>query len=262
MRLILDPTSLPRSAVALGMFDGVHLGHQALIRRSRALADRLGVPLSVCTFEPHPAAVLFPDRAPRRLTSPGERAALMAAQGVDTLCVHRFTREVADLPPAVFLERFTRIYRPAAVVCGFNFTFGARGKGNCGTLRAWGAETGTAVEVIPAVTLAGETVSSTRVRALLAAGDCKGAAALLGRPYAVNGTAERTEEGFLALEPRWQKALPAPGRYLCGLNWEDGQEQAEVEVTDGCPALRVHAEGRGAEWVRVAFLRRIGTDRP
>ena len=104
MRLMHNPERTEPCVLVLGMFDGVHRGHQALFLRARELAARDALPVTVCTFEPHPLAVIRPELSPERLTTPLERAQWMGLCGVDRVCVHDFTREVADREPEAFLE--------------------------------------------------------------------------------------------------------------------------------------------------------------
>ncbi len=180
MQIIQDPQRLDPCVVLLGMFDGVHLGHQALIAEGRHLADAQGCPLCACVFEPHPLEVLRPETAPKRLTTPEERAAKMARLGVDILAVNTFTPQLAALSPDAFLDSLLSVYQPEAVVCGYNFTFGCRGSGKAEDLAAFGAAHGFPVSVIPAVTVDGEPVSSSRIRALLESGRIAEARQLLG----------------------------------------------------------------------------------
>lgn len=170
MQILFDPVRTDPCVLVLGMFDGVHRGHQALLRQGRLLADAHGLPLMVCTFEPHPIAVLFPERTPPRLTTQDERAMWMAAYGVDALCVTTFTRQFAGMEPAEFVHRMAQIYSPAYVVCGFNYTFGDRGRGTADTLRALQADHGYDTVTVPEVVMEGDTISSTRIRRLLAEG--------------------------------------------------------------------------------------------
>ena len=187
MQIIQDPRRLDPCVVLLGMFDGVHLGHQALIAEGRRLADEKGCPLCACVFEPHPLEVLCPGRAPKRLTTPAERAARMESLGVDILAVNTFTPQLAALSPEDFLADLLEVYQPAAVVCGYNFTFGRRGSGKAADLTAFGAAHGFPVSVIPAVKADGEPVSSSRIRALLEAGREAEARRLLGETTAQGG---------------------------------------------------------------------------
>ena len=187
MRIMLDRAGDGPCVLVLGMFDGVHRGHQALLTAGRAMADRKGLPLYVYTFEPHPLAVLRPEIAPPRLTSASERAGLMASYGVDGLCVRSFTRETAAVAPNLFLAGLLADFMPRGVVCGYNFTFGEHGGGSARTITAWGERYGIETQVIDEVTAEGGTVSSTRIRQVLEAGDADLAARLLARHYTLTG---------------------------------------------------------------------------
>ena len=187
MQIIQDPQRLDPCVVLLGMFDGVHLGHQALIAEGRRLADAYGCPLTACVFEPHPLEVLCPSAAPKRLMTPEARAEKMARFGVDILAVNTFTPRLAAVSPANFLLSLLAVYQPLAVVCGYNFTFGSRGSGKAADLAAFGAAHGFPVSVIPAVTSGGEPVSSSRIRTLLEAGKDEEASRLLGGEPAQGG---------------------------------------------------------------------------
>ena len=116
MRIVRDPINMGSCVLVLGMFDGVHRGHQALLMAGRDLADQYGMPLHVCTFEPHPLQVLRKEAAPPLLTTLTERAQLMASFGVDALCVHTFTRKVAAQEPEDFLRQLDEVYNPHAIV--------------------------------------------------------------------------------------------------------------------------------------------------
>ncbi len=182
------PGDLPRTVVTIGNFDGMHLGHQHVVRRAREVADDLGVSDVVAvTFDPHPIAVLRPEHAPSTLSTIDERIALMGAAGVDDVLVIPFSREIAAWTPGEFIDRIlVDALHARAVVVGANFRFGNRAAGDCQTLREVGAERGFEVE---AVQLDGgpQVWSSTYVRTCLAAGDVAGAAEALGRPFAVRG---------------------------------------------------------------------------
>ena len=163
-------------SVAVGFFDGVHLGHQAILRRaSRAL-----------TFGNHPLSVLAPERAPRLIMTPGEKVAAIRACGVDEVEVVDFTPELAALSPEEFAARHFegRDGSRHRVVCGENWRFGAGGRGDAEFLRALGFE----VDVVPYAACGGERVSSSRIRKCLSAGDVEAASAMMGRPVAVEGT--------------------------------------------------------------------------
>ncbi len=181
MRICLDDTiHTQASVVALGMFDGVHLGHQALLREARRLADEHNVPMVVMTFDRHPLSLIAPDMAPPMLTAPQERMKLLETYGADIVCVSPFTKQLRDLPPEAFIQSLVDHWHPKALVVGFNYNFGMHGAGNPDTLRAQGETLGFETLVIPEVRCKGERVSSTRIRQLLAQGDTAGAEALLG----------------------------------------------------------------------------------
>ena len=168
-------------ALALGMFDGVHLGHQKLSRTAVSLARAAGVPAVVDTFDAHPLQVLFPERAPQQLLTNGQRAERISQLGVDVLVMRPFTREYAAQPPEIFLRELCAALHPVDIVVGFNYTFGSRGAGNAELLRKMADELGYRLTVIEPVTAGNEPVSSTRIRRLIAEGDLAGAEELLGK---------------------------------------------------------------------------------
>src|SRR5947199_374114 len=184
------PERLPGSVLTLGNFDGAHLGHQAIVRRAVARAREAKGLAVALTFEPHPVAVLAPGRAPLMLQTLHDRLASLAGLGVDVTVIQRFTRAFAALDPEAFVRDFLlRHLELEHVVVGYNVKFGRDRAGTSETLRALGARLGFGVEVVGPVATAGdgEQVSSTRLRALLQAGDMPRARALLGRPYALRG---------------------------------------------------------------------------
>ena len=181
------PPDLGPTAVVIGNFDGVHLGHRHVLRRAREVADERGLTLVAVTFDPHPMAVLRPEHAPTSLTSVETRAELLGECGADAVLALRFDRGVAAWTPEEFVERilFRRLHA-AAVVVGANFRFGNRAAGDVATLRETGATYGFEAEGI-ALDGGPQVWSSTYVRTCLATGDVAGAAEALGRPYAVRG---------------------------------------------------------------------------
>ena len=175
-------------AVAIGNFDGVHLGHQALVRAAGERAAASGARLAVLTFEPHPREYLEPAAAPPRLMRPFEKCAVLAGLGVERLIVLRFDARLQRQTPEEFIERvLCQGLDTRQVVVGEGFRFGSRRSGSLETLRVAGAARGFEVLTVPTVLADGERVSSTRIRAALAAGDLATAARLLGRPYALAG---------------------------------------------------------------------------
>lgn len=192
MRVVrhLRPGSRPfRSpVVALGNFDGFHLGHQTIVRRSLERAAAAGVDAVAFTFWPHPVAVLAPERAPAMLTSLACRLALLRDAGLAGAVVQRFTRAFAALEPETFVrEVLVGALGVSAVVVGYNVTFGRDRRGTPESLAELGREHGFAVEVVPPVTIGERTVSSSAIRRLLAAGEVSEAARLLGRPHTLLG---------------------------------------------------------------------------
>jgi riboflavin kinase / FMN adenylyltransferase len=178
----------PRPAVAVGNFDGVHRGHQALVASAVSAADANGGTAVVLTFDPHPARVLGREGAPTALMTLGQKAATLARLGLHALAVLPFTPEVAAATPDEFAAAVLhRALGAEAIVVGANFRFGRARAGDVGALRRLGDSLGFRVVEVPPVMVLGERVSSSRVREALARGDAQGAALLLGRPHCVEG---------------------------------------------------------------------------
>lgn len=219
------PTDWGRSVVTVGVFDGVHRGHQQLIGTAVRRGRERGLPTVLVTFDPHPAEIVRPGSHPARLTSLARRAELVSGLGVDAFCVLPFTTELARTEAAEFAhEVLVARLHAAAVVVGANFTFGHRAAGDVALLERLGARFGFAVEGLglisdPTVD-GGITFSSTYVRACIDAGDVTAAAAALGRPHRVEGVVVHGERrgrslGFptanVAMPPF--TAVPADGVY-------------------------------------------------
>ncbi|WP_375429127.1 bifunctional riboflavin kinase/FAD synthetase [uncultured Sphingomonas sp.] len=182
------PAHLAGGIVALGNFDGFHLGHQAVVGRAVARARSEGRPALVATFDPHPRRYFQPDAPPFRLTTLGQRERLFAAAGADAMVVFAFDEALASLDAAAFVgERLVGALAVGGVVTGEDFTFGAKRSGNVGVLRALGEAAGFSVETVGPVLLDGAPVSSSRVREALKGGEPGVAAALLTRPFAIEG---------------------------------------------------------------------------
>jgi riboflavin kinase/FMN adenylyltransferase len=182
------PADLGRTVVTVGNFDGVHLGHQHVIRRAREVAVELGVEHVVAvTFDPHPIAVLRPEHAPPTLTTVDTRVGLLVDAGVDSVLVMPFTREIAGWAPQRFVtEILVKTLHARAVVVGANFRFGSKAAGDVATLRDLGRAHDFVAEGI-ALDGGPQVWSSTYVRNCLDAGDVEGAAEALGRPFAIRG---------------------------------------------------------------------------
>ena len=168
-----------RSVVALGMFDGVHIGHQALIRRAVALAAALDAQSVVCTFDRHPLEVLFPDRAPVALLPLDENLKKFECLGAQWALVQAFTPRYGATEPTAFLRGLVADLRVAAIVAGENYTFGAGGRGEAALIRRMAPELGYRAEIVPPVMDGDVMCSSTRIRHLLAAGETEHARRLL-----------------------------------------------------------------------------------
>lgn len=234
------PSALGRTAVVVGNFDGVHLGHQRVLGRAREIADERDLTLVAVTFDPHPMAVLRPEHAPTTLTSIRTRAELLAAAGADAVLAVPFDRAMAAWSPDEFAQRvLVDALRAAAVVVGANFRFGSRAAGDVDSLVRFGAEHDFTAE---GITLDGGPMvwSSTYVRTCLATGDVAGAAEALGRLYAVRGTVVRGDQrgrelGFpTANVPTDARlAAPADGVYAGWLRRLDTGERFPAAISVG-----------------------------
>ena len=227
----LDEVPGGRHVVTIGNFDGVHRGHQYLLRRvaERARAD--GVQSLAITFEPLPVEVLRPERAPKRLSTTDERLALIADQGIDTIAVLPFDRAFSRQEPGEFVERLVAAARPVEIVVGPDFAFGRDRAGNAALLRELGPRYGFTVPSLEQIDLGGDVISSTRIRRLTADGDVAEAAALLGRSYHLAGIVQHgAHRGHELGYPTANLALPehlvipADGIYAAGVSIDGGPE--------------------------------------
>ncbi len=172
--------------LALGMFDGVHLGHQALLSQTAAAARSLSAQTIAFTFKEAPGKLLH--LPVTSLSTPDQRTRWLREAGADRVDMVDFTQSFADLSPEDFLAYLQARYEIAALAAGFNYTFGRHGAGTAETLRALGRQHGFQVLIVDPVLVDGEPVSSTRIRALVSEGRMDAAAALLNRPYTLTGT--------------------------------------------------------------------------
>ncbi len=192
MRTLADPSDLGRPAsgvcVAMGMFDGVHLGHQHVLRQAVLDARALGATPVAVTFDPHPLAIVHPEHAPRLLQSPAQRLRALAGLGLDAALVLRFDRDLAAIDGPGFIHRLADGFgRIRSVTVGQGFHFGRNRTGNVPLLRALGRSLGFATHAVAPIHIGLERVSSTRVRSSLREGRLGMVAELLGRPYALGG---------------------------------------------------------------------------
>jgi riboflavin kinase/FMN adenylyltransferase len=211
----------PPAVVTIGVFDGIHLGHQLLVERVRTDAGRNGALGVVITFSRHPLAVLDPRRCPLSLTTIRERTGLLESMGLDRVHVIDFTSEIANTSARSFVEQMILSrYRLIELVVGPDFAMGRDRHGDRGMLTRLGSELGFQLEQVPAVPLMGAPVSSSRIRTVLGDGEVALAARLLGRPYEVRGvvvTGEGRGHGLgfptANVEVAPEKLLPKHGVY-------------------------------------------------
>lgn len=214
------PEDWGRSVVTIGVFDGVHRGHQKMVACAVAMARDLGVPSVAVTFDPHPDEVVRPGSHPPQLTALRRRTELLASLGVDAVCVLPFTLEFSRMTPDEFVQTalVDRLHA-AGVVVGENFRFGHKASGDLETLRTLGEKYDFISEGVPLVSNGAE-ISSTLIRERLVAGDVEGAAEALGRPHRVEGVVVRGHRRGRALgfptanvESPQHTAIPADGVY-------------------------------------------------
>lgn len=185
------PAQLRGGIVALGNFDGFHRGHQAVVGRAVARARDEGRPVIVATFDPHPVRHFRPDTPPFRLTTLDQRERLFAQAGADAMLVFGFDAALASLSAREFArQRLVELIGAGGVVTGADFTFGKGRDGNVAVLGELGAELGFSVDTVSPVAAEGEVVSSSRIRDALRNGQPREAAALLTRPFAIEGVVE------------------------------------------------------------------------
>lgn len=238
MRVIMDQGPAGERVLALGTFDGVHRGHQALLNAGSKYALEHGILLRACSFDRHPLEVLKPEIAPKLITTEAEKEELMAAYGVDELQLLTFTREMADMEPEAFLQMMRETVKVRAVVAGWNYSFGRGGKGDAELLKKDGKAHGYDVMIIPPVmTEKGEAISSTLVRERLREGRIEEAGQLMGHPYELRGTVtdgkhmgHRIGVPTANVQVDGRKQLPAFGVYPCRMETKDGEMAAVVNI--------------------------------
>ncbi|HEY2203585.1 MAG TPA: bifunctional riboflavin kinase/FAD synthetase [Pseudonocardia sp.] len=225
------PTGWGRSVITVGVFDGVHLGHQKLIKRAVAVAHERDLPSILITFDPHPTEVVRPGHHPAQLTTLSRRAELVAELGISAFCVLPFTAELARMPAAEFAhEVLVERLHAAVVLVGDNFTFGHGARGDVTVLRRLGQRAGFVVEGLELISDEGDpagrtdavTYSSTYIRSCIDGGEVALAAHALGRPHRLEGVVVRGDRrghelGYPTanLAPPPFAAVPADGVYAC-----------------------------------------------
>ncbi|MCS7172683.1 MAG: FAD synthetase family protein [Armatimonadetes bacterium] len=251
MQVFHAPEEVPPAStgIALGTFDGVHLGHRAVLEATVAWAREQGWRSMALTFHPHPLELLAPPREPFLLTTLEERIHRFAATGLEAVLVLRFDETLRNTEPQTFVEMLVHRLGVRGVVCGSGFAFGRNRTGNVQLLEHLGARMGFGVRVCPPVELGGAPVSSSRIRALLREGQVEEAAVLLGDPYEVRVRLRRQVRGtggfvcWCETPPR--KLVPAPGAYGIRVEAEEevdgvaqvGSQELVVMVPQALPGL-------------------------
>jgi riboflavin kinase/FMN adenylyltransferase len=258
------------AAVVIGNFDGVHVGHRALIARARELAAANRALTVALTFDPHPSTLLAPAHAPAMLTSIDRRVELLAEAGVDAVVVEPFTRELAGIAPDAFVDDVViRALGARAIVVGYDFSYGQGRTGTIEALRAHGVHAGIEVAIVAPVTVDGEIASSTKVRGHLRAGDLARAERMLGRPWDVDGVVVHGAERGRAIGVPTANIVPevelaiAPGIYAVTLQVDGGPAMPAVAslgtnptfVDTGRLVLEVHV----LDWSGDLYDRRVRT---
>ncbi len=230
----LDDITLPESWLTIGVFDGVHRGHQEIIRRLVSGAHGIGLPAVVLTFSPHPAVVLGRQTSFKQLTTPIERAEILEVLGVDTVVIHPFTRELAAQTAKAFMQYVHRRIGLRRLLVGYDFALGRGREGDGARLAEIGREIGYDVEILPALSISGEIISSTRIRQLITSGQVVETAADMGRFYEIrgpvvhgDGRGRKINIPTANIEIPEDKLLPANGVYACWA-WVDGQKHRAV----------------------------------
>ena len=283
MQILNDLEALSQAAyvnpvLALGNFDGVHLGHRAIFRQVRARAQAIQGTGMVFTFDPHPSRLLRPDLAPPLLTTFEQKMRLIAAEGVEVGLRVPFTDAFAQQPPEAFIQEvLCGAIGARELVVGYDFRFGHRRAGTVEYLQDAAATYGYRVTVVSAISVAGLTVSSSNIRALIQRGDVEEASRLLGRYYAIEGP---VVEGFrrgrtigfpTANVQPINEIAPQTGVYAVRAAWReasfDGVANVGYNPTFGNDALSVEAHlfdfqaDVYGETLRVEFVRKIRDER-
>lgn len=271
----LEEVNLQNSWLTVGVFDGVHRGHQQIIKKLITGAHANDAPAVVLTFDPHPASVLA-GREIKCLTLPDERADLLGRLSVDVVVTQPFTRELSAVTAYDFMVRLTRQLGLKQLLIGYDFALGKGREGNATRLKEIGSELGYAVEVVPAVSDESGVISSTEIRKLIEVGNVAEAARLLGHPYSLHGPVIHGDgRGKTINVPTANlayseaKMIPAKGIYACWASLNNKKYQAAINIGTNptftpdkqTPNVEVHLLDFGqdiyGEDVRLEFVTRL-----
>ncbi|HSJ86007.1 MAG TPA: bifunctional riboflavin kinase/FAD synthetase [Anaerolineales bacterium] len=232
----LDKVSLENSWLTVGVFDGVHRGHQQIVKRLTTGAHEQGVPAIVLTFDPHPAK-LFGRGEIRLLTLPDERAELLASFGVDLTITHPFNQDIANTTAIDFMQQIKSHLGTSHLVLGYDSTLGKNREGNAVRLAEIGQGLGYTVEVVPALSDESGVISSTEIRKLIETGNVTEAARLMGHLYSLHGPVIHGDaRGRTINVPTanigysHDKMIPANGIYACRAYLNGQQYQAAINI--------------------------------
>lgn len=233
----LDEINLRDVWLTIGSFDGVHLGHQAIIHKLTAGAHQHGVPAVVLTFHPHPSIIVRKRSGAYYLTSPEERAEILGTLGVDYVITHPFNQQIAKMTAREFVGHIHQQLKPKHLIVGHDFALGRDRGGNVQELERIGVEFGYTLTDMPPVLNDREIISSSRIRAALADGDVVYAHKFLGRPYRLSGMVVPGDGRGKSLGiptaniDVWkEQALPASGVYACRAFMDDIPHKAVVNI--------------------------------
>lgn len=232
----LDDVNLKNSWLTVGVFDGVHRGHQQIIEKLTAGARTDSAPAVVLTFDPHPASVLG-GREIKCLTLPDERARLLGELGVDVVITQPFTRELSTVTAYEFMTRVVRQLGIQRLLIGYDFALGKGREGNATRLTEIGSELGYGLEVVPALSDESGVISSTEIRKLIEVGNVVEAARLLGHHYSLHGPVIHGDGRGRTIDvptanvayPQ-EKMIPARGIYACWAYLSDQKYQAAINI--------------------------------
>jgi riboflavin kinase/FMN adenylyltransferase len=241
--------------LAIGMFDGVHLGHRAVVEPAVRSAQEAGGISAVLTFWPHPSALFRPENPTKLMQDASTRSRMLLALGVDAVVTHAFTAELAAVQADEFLPWLRRkLPQLAAIYVGENFRFGCERRGDVASLIASGKRYAVSVFAAPRVSLGGEPISSTRIRMLLEEGKIESANALLGYAYFIEGVVLRGKQlgrtiGFPTLNVPWSVALrPRYGVYAVRVSGPKGVAVWSVSNAEASPS-----EIQSGYWMRAVW---------